>query len=35
MIGSKYDIYIKETVLDALSPPSVQIAIRSLFVELL
>jgi len=25
----------KETVLDALSPPSVQIAIRSLFIELL
>jgi len=35
MIVSQYDIYVKDAVLDALSPPILQCAIRSLFVELL
>ena len=35
MIVSQYDIYAKDAVLDGLSPPILQFAIRSLFIELL
>jgi len=35
VIVSHYDIYVKESVVDALSPPILQIVIGSLFVELL
>jgi hypothetical protein len=35
VIVSQYDIYVKDAVLDALSPPIVHFAMRSLLVELL
>jgi len=35
MILSHYDVYVEDAVLDALSPPILQCAIRSLFVVLL
>jgi len=34
-IVSQYNIYLKEAVIDALSPPILQVAMQSLFVELL
>jgi len=35
VIVSQYDIYVKDAVLHAVSPPVLQLAIRSLFFELL
>jgi len=35
VIVSQYDIYVKDAVFDALSPPILQFAIQSLFTELL
>jgi hypothetical protein len=35
MFVSQYDTYVKDAELDVLSPPILQIEIRSLFVELL
>jgi len=34
-IVSQYNIYLKDAVIDALSPPILQVAMRSLFIELL